>query len=170
MNIELRKWSIQDKSDLINLCNQADRSYLSGRLPYPYSEADANWWLDMVMKEEGKTGVFRAIFVDNQLVGNISVERNEGIFDKDAKIGYLLLTEQWSKGIMSESVRQICSIAFQQLDLIRITGEVFSANIASRKVLEKNGFSLEGVMKKAVVKEDKIYDLCIYGLLKEGDK
>ena len=57
----------------------------------------------------------------------------------------------------------VCEIAFETLDIIRITGLVYEANIASRKVLERNGFLLEGKMEKAVIKNNNIFDLCIYG-------
>ena len=45
--IELRKWTVNDKESLMAICNAADRSYLTGRLPFPYTEADADWWLKM---------------------------------------------------------------------------------------------------------------------------
>ena len=61
---------------------------------------------------------------------------------------------------------RICDIAFSELDIIRITGLVYSPNIASRRVLEKNGFSLEGLQRNAVYKDGKIYDLCLFGKLK----
>ena len=48
-----------------------------------------------------------------------------------------------------------------------ITALVYEPNIASRKVLEKNRFVLEGKMKQAVVKAGKVYDLCIYGKYRE---
>lgn len=67
---------------------------------------------------------------------------------------------------MTEAVRQVCALAFSTLDLLRITALVYSPNTASRRVLEKNGFLLEGVMKNAVVKGDMVYDLCIYGKLR----
>ena len=35
MNIELRKWSVEDKEVLIKMCNSIDRSFLSDRLPNP---------------------------------------------------------------------------------------------------------------------------------------
>ena len=38
---------------------------------------------------------------------------------------------------MSEAVNEICKIAFQKLDILRISGLVYSKNIASQKVLEK---------------------------------
>ena len=67
---------------------------------------------------------------------------------------------------MTEAVNQITRIAFSQLDIVRITGLVYEPNAASQHVLEKNGFALEGIMKKAVFKNNNIYDLCVYGKYK----
>ena len=158
--------TVNDKESLMAICNAADRSYLTGRLPFPYTEADADWWLKMVEGHDGKDGIFRSVSVDGMIVGNISVEQKSDVYGKDAEIGYLLITEKWSQGIMTEAVGQICDIAFSSLDIIRITGLVYEPNSGSRRVLEKNGFLLEGILKNAVVKEGRVYDLCIYGKLK----
>ena len=56
---------------------------------------------------------------------------------------YYLLADYSGKGIMSEALRQICELAFQELDILRISGLVYEPNAASRRVLEKNGFVLE---------------------------
>lgn len=130
---------------------------------FPYTEDDAKWWLNMAGEHDGKDGIFRAIIVDGEYVGNISVEVKDDVYCKDAEVGYLLLTNKWSNGIMTEAVKQICSIAFSQLDIVRITGLVYKPNIASQRVLEKNDFILEGIMKSAVFKNNNIYDLCVYG-------
>ena len=167
MNVKLVKWTQENKHELIKICNEVDRSYLSNRLPYPYTEESADWWLGMVSEHDGKDGVFRAIAADGKIVGNISVEQKSDVYCKDAEIGYLLLTDCWSKGIATEAVRQICDEAFSELDIIRITGLVYAANIASARVLEKNGFAREGLQRNAVYKDGKIYDLCLFGKLKE---
>ena len=79
MNIVvLRKWSPTDKAELITLCNAVDRTYLSDRMPFPYTEDDAEWWLGMVSLNEGKNGLFRAITLDGKIIGSVSVERNSG--------------------------------------------------------------------------------------------
>lgn len=122
MNIELRKWSIEDKEALIKTCNSIDRSFLSDRLPNPYTNEPAEWWLNTVKDNEGKKGVFREIIVDGEIVGTISIEQKDDVYRKDSEI------------------------AFETLDIIRITGLVYEPNIASRKVLERNGFLLEGKM------------------------
>lgn len=166
MKIELRKWRFEDKDALIMMCNTIDRTYLSGRMPDPYTEEAAAWWLNMAEESEGKNGVFREILVDGKIVGNITVEQKDDVFCKDAEIGYYLLPEAKSKGIMTEAARQICEIAFETLDIIRITGLVYESNTASRRVLEKNGFELEGIKRNAIYKNSRFYSDCIYGKLK----
>lgn len=163
MRVELRKWSMGDKNALMRICNEVDRRYLSDRIPYPYTEDDADWWLGMAEEHEGKDGIFRAVVADGEVVGNISVEKKTDIYGKDAEIGYFLDSSKWSKGIMTEAVKAICEISFEELDIIRITGLVFEPNQASQKVLLKNDFVLEGIMRNAVNKDGEICDLCIYG-------
>ena len=166
MKIELKQWSPDLKQDLINICNSVDRSFLANRLPYPYTEESADWWLGMVSEHDGKDGIFRAVLADGKVVGNITVEQKTDVYCKDGEIGYLLLTEYWSKGIMTEAVRQICKVAFSELDIVRITGLVYAPNVASKRVLEKNGFVREGIQRNAVYKDGQLYDLLLYGKLK----
>ena len=167
MKIELKKWSAADRDQLMELCNGVDRTYLANRLPYPYTKECADWWLNMVAEHDGKDGIFRAVMADGVLAGNISVEQKSDVYRKDAAIGYFLRKDLWSRGIISAAVGQICRLAFSELDIIRITGLVYEPNLGSRRVLEKNGFDLEGIMKRAVVKDGHIYNLCIYGKGKE---
>ncbi len=178
MAITLHTWNTRGKPALMALCNAVDRTYLSDRLPYPYTEAaDADWWLGMVAGNDGKEGVWRAIVVDGQVVGSISVERMANENRSVGSIGYMILTPFWLQGIGTEAVRQICTIAFWELALERIIGEVFPENLASARVLEKNGFLqnlasarvlekngflLEETRAGAVVKGGKAMDVKVY--------
>ena len=164
MTITLHKWASADKEALMALCNAVDRTFLSDRLPYPYTEADADWWLGMVTENEGKEGVWRSIWADGQLVGSISVERKDEGGQAIGEIGYMILTPWWSQGIGTEAVRQICEIAFQEMALEQIIGQVFPENVASARVLEKNGFRLEETKTGAVVKGGKALDVRLYRL------
>ena len=112
MIVSLHTWSDNDRESLIVLCNAVDRTFLSDRLPYPYTEADADWWLGMVAENEGKEGAWRAIVMDGQIVGSISVERMAEDQRNVGSIGYMILTPFWSQGIGTEAVRQICGISW----------------------------------------------------------
>ena len=162
MTFVLHKWTFADREALMALCNAVDRTYLSDRLPYPYTETDADGWLGMVAGNDGKEGVWRAIVVDGQIVGSISVERMADENRAAGSIGYMILTPFWLQGIGSEAVRQICTIAFWELALERIIGEVFPENLASARVLEKNGFQLERTKIGGVVKDGKPMDVKIF--------
>ena len=162
MTIDLHKWTSADREALMALCNAVDRTFLSDRLPYPYTEADADWWLGMVAGNDGKEGVWRAIVVDGRIVGSISVEKTADEQRSAGSIGYMILTPFWSQGIGTEAVRQICGISFRELALDRIIGEVFPENLASARVLEKNGFQLERTKIGGVVKDGKAMDVKIF--------
>ena len=162
MTFDLHKWTSVDRKALMTLCNAVDRTFLSDRLPYPYTEADADWWLGMVAENDGKEGVWRAIVADGQIVGSISVERMADENRAAGSIGYMILTPFWSQGIGTEAVQKICGMALQELALERIIGEVFPENLASARVLKKNGFQLERTKIGGVVKDGKAMDVKIF--------
>ena len=162
--MELRHWTQADAMELTSLCNAVDRRFLSDRLPNPYTEKDAKEWLKMVTDNDTITGIYRAIVCDGKLIGSISVEKK----DDDAEIGYMLHNDYSNKGIGTEAVKQICSIAFKVLSLEQITANVFQPNIASIRVLLKNGFKYKGAIPNAVIKDGYVYDLLIYVLNEKG--
>lgn len=78
MKIELRRWAISDSKKLVALCNAVDRSFLSDRLPNPYTIRDAEDWLHRVSQNESVSGIYRAIVADGSVIGSISIERKRG--------------------------------------------------------------------------------------------
>lgn len=164
--IALKKWEISDKEQLAELCDRVDRKYISGsRMPSPYTVDDAvNWLENQVFPNEGKTGIFRAVVADGKIVGSVSVGKCEGLKKNTGVIGYCLNPDYYGRGIMTEAAKMICKEAFKELKLIRIEGSAFEPNIASRRVLEKAGFELEGILKDSFFKNGKYYNEYIYGL------
>ena len=62
-------------------------------------------------------------------------------------LGYVMDKEQWGRGIMSQAVALFCPLVFEGLDVLRLSARVMEENIPSCRVLEKNGFRREGVVK-----------------------
>jgi RimJ/RimL family protein N-acetyltransferase len=52
------------------------------------------------------------------------------------------------------------------MKLKRLTAKVFLPNKASARVLEKNGFKLEGILKKDLAKGGKYYDVYLFARVK----
>lgn len=166
MEIELVNWSADMSEDLSRIFTKMNRKYTTNRLPVHFEIEDAQKKIAEFSKEEGKSGIYRAIVYLGSVIGEISIEKMSDVSEKNSEIGYALLEEYWSNGIMTKAVERIVKIAFDQIDIERITALVQSPNTASRRVLEKNGFILEGNMKKAVYKDGEYRDLLIYGKLK----
>lgn len=68
---------------------------------------------------------------------------------------------------MTDAVRSYVDYAFRELNLVKLTAHTFEFNVASARVLEKNGFKLEGRLRKHLLKDGKLIDARFYGLLKE---
>ena len=73
-------------------------------------------------------------------------------------MGYFIAEPFWNKGIATKSVALITKFGFESLHLNRIFAGIFETNKASMRILEKNGFVLEGIKRKAVFKNQQILD------------
>ena len=169
MNIELIPWTEAEPDDVARIFNDVDRSYLADGLPTPYTRDHVEKWLsEEVLPNEGTQGLFRIIRGDGKCAGDVQLRCKEGAYRRDADMGYVLLDAYKGRGVMTEAVGRICTEAFEKLNLLRISARIYAPNLASRRVLEKNGFQLEGCMRRAVCKGDKVYDMHIFGRLREN--
>ena len=167
--IKLRQW---EKEDSKALAKAADNPHIAENLrnvfPSPYTLADAQWFIDDCIARAQEAGqLFRAILADGAVVRSISICRGTDVYEKSAELGYWLAEEHWNKGIMSGAVRQMCREAFAVFDIVRIYAEPFAYNTGSRRVLEKAGFTCEGIMRNGVYKNGQMHSYCMYALLKE---
>lgn len=167
MKLALRPWLDTDSQAVQTIMSQVDRRFLSDGLPDPYGEENARAWLQIVRRQEGNQGLFRAIIADGHVVGMVSCQRKEDVSRLDAELSYCLLPQAQGKGIMTRAVAQFCSLAFEQWDIVRISASVFAKNRASRCVLEKNSFHWEGTLHNAIYKGETLQDLCLYGKYRE---
>jgi len=167
MNFTLEQWN---KSYISSMAKHANNPKIADNLrdgfPHPYTSEDAEWYVNDCIEKNDCNQITRAIVVDGEAVGSVGIFIKDDVYRKSGELGYWLGEEYWGKGIMSAAVRQICKEAFAQFDIVRIFAEPYSHNTGSRRVLEKTGFTLEGVMKNSVCKHEKIYDSCMYALLK----
>ncbi len=167
MDIKIREWKIEDKSDLAeNLNNIKILNNLRDGLPYPYTEDDAEDFIRaMLSADKDKTFAF-AITLDGKVIGSIGVFRQENIHFRTAEMGYYIGEKYWGNGYVTEAVRLACDFVFENTDIIRIFAEPFAYNNASCCVLEKAGFICEGVLRSNAYKNGTIVDMKMYALVK----
>ncbi|MBD8081938.1 GNAT family N-acetyltransferase [Chryseobacterium caseinilyticum] len=86
---------------------------------------------------------------------------------KKAEIFYNFFNdEDKGKGSMSEILPLVLDFGFKNLDLNRIQGLVADYNIPSIKLLFKNGFVKEGILREDYFDNGKFEDSVCYSLLK----
>ena len=72
----------------------------------------------------------------------IEIQAERGTDETEVRLGYLLAGDSWGKGIASELVEGFVSWCRKQTSISSIAGGVALNNQASKRVLQKNGFSL----------------------------
>ena len=87
--------------------------------------------------------------------------------NRKAEIGYWLGKSFWNKGYVSEALQRILQFGFEELHLNKIYASHFPHNPASGKVLQKNGFEFEGILKQEVLKNGQFLDLHRYAIFQE---
>jgi RimJ/RimL family protein N-acetyltransferase len=79
--------------------------------------------------------------------------------------GYWTVAEHRGRGFTAEALRLLCAWAFDMLGLRRMELVVDPANTGSRRVAERAGFTVEGVLRQRSVHRGVPVDDVIYGLL-----
>ena len=163
--VTLRDFRTTDADRMTALANNERISVnLRDGFPNPYTLADAEKFLAYAMSFEPQT--FFAIEFEGEHVGNIGLLPGSDVYRRTAEIGYFIGEPYWNKGIATASVNLITRYGFTTLDLVRIHTGVFEYNPVSMHVLEKCGFVREGVFRKSVIKNGKIWDEIRYALIR----
>lgn len=85
-----------------------------------------------------------------------------------AEIGYGLFDENFkNKGIMTETMKAVLEYGFHQMKLYRIEAFIGTYNIPSLKLVEKFGFTKEGILRNHYLKNNVMEDSVVYSLLQD---
>ena len=138
---------------------------LRDRFPFPYTVDDARQFIAMD-RSKSAPALF-GIEVEGQVAGGIGLELHQDVERLSSELGYWLGEAFWGRGIITEAVRATTAYGFNKLGLKRIYAMPFATNRASARVLEKAGYLLEGVLRRAVIKDGKILDQLLYAMTDE---
>jgi ribosomal-protein-alanine N-acetyltransferase len=157
------------KRDLPSFVKNINDKLIAARtdapIPYPYTMKDAEDWYRRIRNRARKKGSRAkefAIDVNGEAVGCVAIYPK----GHTAGIGYWLGRAYRNKGIMTEAIREITKYGFNELGLSRIHASTFPQSKASQRALLKNGFKLEGILRKNIKKGNKYIDEYLFGKVK----
>jgi len=147
----VRPWLTSDTDSLVEHANNINVArHLRDRFPHPYTKKDAKDFLRHACDESDPSNL--AIEVDGAAVGAIGYVPGRDVERFSAEIGYWLGEAFWGRGITTEAVALITGHAFSRLNFLRLFALPFADNVASIRVLEKAGYTCEGVLRSSSVK------------------
>ena len=164
MRCTVRRFIAADAACIAAVANDR-RIWLQLRdlFPHPYSLADAEEYIGRVASVDPPRSL--AIVVDGRAVGGVGLQLMTDVNRHSAEIGYWLGATYWGRGIATEAVTLVTDWAFGAHGLLRVFAQPFAANFASRRVLEKAGYEMEGTMKRSAIKDHEVRDQCLYARL-----
>ncbi|QJW45111.1 GNAT family N-acetyltransferase [bacterium BFN5] len=86
---------------------------------------------------------------------------------KRAELGYELGKPFWKQGFMAEALAAIIPYGFEILNLNRIEAFVNFGNSNSTSILQRMGFSLDGLLREYEFAREQFVDQYCYSLLKQ---
>lgn len=163
-DIILRELDDSDADNYFNYMSKPEMSSFvtAANLPSDNAKAleEVRYWASLF---KNKRSIYWAIALkeNNQLIGTAGF--NIISFNHlRAEISYDLDPAFWGKGMMLKSIKAILKFADYSLALNRIQATVITTNQRSINVLERCGFSKEGLLKKYEIVDGEYKDYYMY--------
>ena len=128
----LRQYTKDDKESLINLLNDKEVSKWTERIPFPYTEKHANWWINNKPENDY---VYAIVKNDNHsLVGGINITVK-------GEIGCWIGRQYWNQDFATEAIERIKNFGFEELKLEKVWAATHKENKTVFRLIEKTGFT-----------------------------
>lgn len=166
--LELRKVHKNDINEL-HICLSND--YLSKYMLVDFDKSinSTNRMLDAILngyKNDKPTPWGITLKEDGKLIGMCGFS-NYSEANHKAEVGYILNSDYWRMGIITEALCKVIDFGFNNMNLNKIEAKCISGNIASEKVMIKSGMSLDGILRSEKMHRGMYKDLKLYSILKQ---
>src|SRR5438445_3618407 len=164
--LTLRLHALSDIPALMPLIGAREVAATTLRIPYPYTEADAQDFIAGTREELlNGSGLRLGIVVreSGSLCGGVGLRIEAD--HRRAELGYWIGVPYWGKGYATEAARAMMQYGFEILQLHRIFASHFAKNFASARVLRKIGMRHEGSQPGHILKWGEFLDIEMYGMV-----
>ena len=115
--------------------------------------------------QHNQEGLVLGIFKDRKIIGEIGLHHWDHSL-KQGQIGYWISKEYEGKGILHQCLVRFVDFLFNKVSLNKIEIRFIPHNTRSAKVAERLGCKVEGILRQSYLKDGKLEDLVVTGLLK----
>lgn len=158
----IRRFCMDDAAACFAFMSDEQGMYLDGCKPF--HTMDKNYWERMKLFEEREGQYVIVLQSTNEVIGTINVFTDDSRAVSSKEIGYAISPKHKRNGYAYEAISAIINLLQKDLLFDMVVAGVLPENTPSTKLLEKIGFSSEGIRHKALWHEglDKPVDLMYY--------
>lgn len=167
--ITLKQIELEDANDIFNAIS-SQRVYFRKWLPFVDFTKEVmdtqNFVTSTIKSCEAKEAYTFVIHYNGLFVGLIGLKDIDAM-NKKTEIGYWLCEDYQKKGIVTQSVKALINLAYNELDINRIQIKCAVGNIPSRNIPKRLGFQFEGIERAGELLVDNVFaDIEVYSMLK----
>ena len=166
--LTLRCLTSNDASDIFTIRSDYEVTKYNSGAAYTDIAQGANLIARSIDGFKAKRSIYWAIVLNEDssvVIGQLGFNN----WDQDnhsAEVGFDLRRDCWRKGIMQEALSAIIKFGLDEMHLNRIGAQVSSYNEASKQLLLKLLFKLEGTQREQYYEQGAYHDLDLFALLK----
>jgi RimJ/RimL family protein N-acetyltransferase len=141
--LELRPLTLEDLDDMASMLGDAEALRLWGA---PLSREGARDWIDRNIARYASDGFGRCAVVlraTRELVGDCGLITTTVEGEREVELGWIVRRVHWGMGIATEAAAAWRDFAFDVVGLERIVSMISAENVASRRVADKLGMTVE---------------------------
>ncbi len=163
--VRLRALEEADLEGISQMFNDPDVLQFLDAVTFPQPLAGTRAWWEHT-RTDPAAQTFAIETSDGELVGACSLEKVVARH-RSALLGIWLGRRYWGKGYGTDAVRTLCRFAFREMNLHRITLEVYDFNERGRRAYERIGFKEEGRLRRSHFVGGRYADTIVMGVLAE---
>ena len=165
--LRLRPWREADVPRIVGACSDAESQHWLGQLPAPYDEGSARQWLSDSAERLARADAMNWAVVDPS--DDDAVLASVGWFNRtpgvECEVGYWTHPDARGRGVATRAMAVVVRHAVEELGVQRVTAFAAVDNVASRRVIEANGFTRYGVERLGAWVRDARADMALYDVL-----
>ncbi len=132
---------------------------------YPRTLAEAKKELKRDLNRKSETGKGFTLIVNNEIAGFFWLM--DIVPKHKAVVGFGLIKKFRGRGLGTAGLKEITKYAFRKYKLIKMETGTRVFNKGARRILEKAGYKLEGILKKHILQQNgHCSDECLYGKIR----
>ena len=164
--VRIRKWTYDDLR-CIEAASTDPEIPQGTTIPADYTEAKGRAFVERQWSrnDDGQALALAIARTDsNEAVGHIYLGLTK--VKRQCRLGYWLIPGARRRGYGSNAVDLISRWLLTETDVYRVVAEVHPDNVASARLLESCGYTLEGTLRSWLWIQDEVYDALQYSLVR----